>query len=132
MNKQIITKLLFVIWLGLFAASFIMFAITPATDFGFSRGLNRITVFFGWQIAATIAGLVLWLMGRNFSAGSLWRWLCRIPAIATALLLIGVFILFMSASYFVAKPLQITPQDPKPLTTPVVTTPTPIDGQVSR
>ncbi|MBI1180083.1 MAG: hypothetical protein GC201_05955 [Alphaproteobacteria bacterium] len=45
------------IWLALFALSFGMFAVTEPTDFGFTRGMNRLGVLFGWQAAALIAAV---------------------------------------------------------------------------
>ncbi len=123
MNRQTIAKLLFVVWGGLFIASFVMFAITPAKDFGLTAGYNRVEVFFRWQIAAGVVGIIVWLMGKNFSAGTFWRWMCRIPIIAAALLLIGLIALIAGLSFSKPEPIQNLQQNPQPVTEPIKTAP---------
>jgi len=118
MSSQVLTKILFLIWLGIFAGSFIMYALTPSNDFGFTAGLNRVMVFLGWQLAAGFVGIIVWLMGRFFVPGSLWRWLCRAPAIFAVLLFLMIVFLIMGAKLGKSKPQQQIPPD-RPVTEPV-------------
>jgi len=123
LTKPTIAKLLFVVWGGLFIASFVMFTITPAKDFGLTAGYNRFEVFFRWQIAAGVVGIIVWLMGKNFNAGTFWRWMCRIPIIAAALLLIGLMALIAFLSFSKPEPAQNLQQNPQPVSEPVKTEP---------
>ncbi|VAW21398.1 hypothetical protein MNBD_ALPHA11-1174 [hydrothermal vent metagenome] len=123
MTKPTIAKFLFFVWGGLFIASFIMFTITPSKDFGLTAGYNRIEVFFRWQIAAGFVGIIVWLMGKNFNAGTFWRWMCRIPIIAAALLLLGLIALIASLSFFKPKQMQNLQPNPQPVTEPAISEP---------
>jgi len=58
------------IWLALVAASFIALALTPATDFGFTRGLNRLMVFLSWQAGAFVAAVASFVVGWNLADGT--------------------------------------------------------------
>jgi hypothetical protein len=54
--------------------------VTPPADFGFTRGMNRITLFFQYQIGAGVVAAVLWWMGSHAPKRRN-RWLMRIPAL---------------------------------------------------
>ncbi len=87
--------ILLVVWMGVYVASFIIPWTYNATGDGFTRGLNRIAAFFGWQIAAGVIGLVIWGMGRHQGGSTVMRWLMRIPvllAAALAVLSVGVIL----------------------------------------
>lgn len=80
------------IWAALYAASFLVPYFTPSTDFGFTRGINRVELFFKYQLAAGAVSVVLWWMGNALTVR--WqRWLSRMPA----LLAIGLFLLVVGA-----------------------------------
>ena len=49
----------------------------PAGD-GFTRGLNRVAGFFGWQLGAAIIGFLICMFGRQLPNGGR-RWLSRMP-----------------------------------------------------
>ena len=99
-----LTRVLFFVWLSLFAASFILTAITPPKDFGLTAGFNRIEVFFKWQIFAGIAGILLWKAGQAFDKGTLWRWLSRAPILFALLLFFMVLFLIIGANLGKPKP----------------------------
>ncbi len=121
------SKILFVLWLGLFVGSFVMFMVTPSKDFGFTAGLNRIMVFFGWQIAAGVVGFILWITSRNSETGGLGSWLNRLPAIAAALLFFAVLFLIVGTRLGKSPPQgDVHAQDP-PKTTEPVTAPPPTE-----
>lgn len=76
------------IWAALYAASFLVPYHTAPTDFGLTRGLNRVELFFQYQIAAGVVAVVAWWAGRKLTVR--WqRWLSRMPV----LLAIGLFLL---------------------------------------
>ncbi|UXX84177.1 hypothetical protein [Roseovarius pelagicus] len=87
--------ILFALWAGLYAASFIVAHHTAPTGDSFLRGMNRLMVFFQFQIAAGIVAIVLWGMGRVFNKGTWRRWLSRIPvllAVGLVLLIVGLIV----------------------------------------
>lgn len=72
--------------------------IEPAGE-GWARGLNRVTQFYSWQIAAGFLALVIWLTGRAFERGSMGRWLCRLPIALAALLFLATAGVIAWANY---------------------------------
>lgn len=76
------------LWLAAWAGSFIAFQMTGPTGDGFTRGLNRLMAFLGWQLAAGFLGGLLWIIGQDMPQTALGRWLLRAPALL-ALLLFG-------------------------------------------
>ena len=88
MSRRLILWGLLAIWLILFSLSIIMPRITPSTDFGFTAGLNRITLFFGYQIGAAFCGLILLITARDEPHPTL-RWLARGPAIVALCLVVA-------------------------------------------
>lgn len=80
------------IWAALYAASFLVPYFTAPTDFGFTHGMNRVELFFKYQLAAAAVSVVVWWMGNALSLR--WqRWLARMPA----LLAIGLLLLVVGA-----------------------------------
>ncbi len=86
MTRKAVFYVLLAVWLLLFLGAFVSYAVTAPDDMGFTRGLNRVTAFLGWQLAAGLAGLVLWTQAGVFARGSAGRWLGRAPAILAGLL----------------------------------------------
>ena len=84
-RRRVIFWGLFAVWLACFAASFVIPAMTPPTGDGFTRGLNRLTEFFKYQVLATLAGLILLLVVRGQPWRSLYGLLGRVPAIIAGL-----------------------------------------------
>lgn len=91
--------LLVILWLGTYAWSFLTLYFTAPTGDGFTRGLNRITAFYGWQIAAGVVAIGVWIIGQAFDKGTLWRWITRIPAILALLLFVATVGLILMANY---------------------------------
>jgi hypothetical protein len=87
---------------GMFWALLVLWTITmavslwwlcaDATGDGFTRGLNRVMGFLGWQLAGALLALPLWKGVREL--GGWRRWLGRVPAI-WALGLIGAVVLYI-------------------------------------
>ncbi|MFB9148896.1 hypothetical protein [Roseovarius ramblicola] len=81
-------------WAALYAASFLVPYFTAPTDFGFTRGMNRVELFFKYQLAAAAVSVVVWWMG-NALIPRWQRWLSRMPAllaIGLLLLVVGVIV----------------------------------------
>jgi len=74
------------IWAALYAASILVPYHTPPSGDGFARGLNRVTLFFQYQMAAGALAMAIWWMGRGLARR--WQqWAARMPAILALLLL---------------------------------------------
>lgn len=83
------------IWAALHAASFLLAAQTVPDGDGFTRGMNRLSVFARYQVGSGSVAVVIWLMGQRLRQG--WqRWLARVPgllALGLILLVIGTMTL---------------------------------------
>ena len=80
------------IWAALYAASVLVPYFTAPTDFGFTRGMNRLTAFVQYQLGAGVVGVFIWAMGQRLRHR--WqRWLARVPG----LLAIGLVVLVLVA-----------------------------------
>ena len=55
---------LFLAWAVLFAGAYVAAWLTEPTDFGFTRGLNRLTVWFWWQAFALVPAIAAWFSVR--------------------------------------------------------------------
>ena len=87
--------ILLALWAGLYAASFLLAHHTAPTGDSFLRGINRLMVFFQYQIAAGVAAMAVWWRGRSLARGSWQRWLSRVPvgmALALVLLVVGLIL----------------------------------------
>jgi phosphatidylserine synthase len=54
------------------------FAVLAPTDFGFTRGMNRLEALLSWWAAAAMLALPVWLAGRR-SVSRAQRWAARLP-----------------------------------------------------
>ena len=99
MNKRNVILMLIVIWIALCAWSLLSYQITAPTDFGFTRGLNRVSNFFEIQIVAVLVALLTLVLSFRFPARSGFRWLARVPAMLT-LIAIAAFAIFVAAVFW--------------------------------
>ncbi len=90
---------LFGLWAVAYLGSIVVVQVTEPTGDGFTRGLNRITAFLGWQIFAAVLAVIVWIAGNSLPKGSQLRLVSRIPAILAAVLMMVVagVILFVGA-----------------------------------
>jgi NhaP-type Na+/H+ or K+/H+ antiporter len=116
MKRRNWVLLLLGIWAALYVASFLVPYFTPPTDFGFTRGMNRMTLFFRYQIGAGAVAAVLWWMGRHAPKRRN-RWLMRVPALLALGLVL--FIVGLIAFARLDRPLR----DSAPPAAPSVTAP---------
>ena len=79
---------------GLAMALSVLALLEPPTGDGFTRGMNRITGFLGWQFAAGIAAIVLWVGLRAVPKGDPRRWLGRVPG-WWSMVLFGLVVLWI-------------------------------------
>lgn len=99
MNIRKLALILLALWLVIYCWSFASLFLTKATGDGFTRGLNRVSAFFGWQMLAGSLGLVIWWMGRHFERKTLARWACRLPVALAGLLFLACVGLIVAANY---------------------------------
>lgn len=85
-------------WIVIFVLSFVLAKSTTPTGDGFTRGLNRVSVFFSWQAVALVVAFVAWLAGlRQFADSARWRWISRLPVLGQLALItfgVGMFVFF--------------------------------------
>jgi len=117
-RDRIIIAALLAVWLVCAGLSVSAVMAEPTGD-GFVRGLNRVTGFLGWQLAAALVALPLWLTSRRLPKDTALRWIARIPGWWAALLL-ALLVTFIAAgviSSYVGSPPD--DQAPGPVTAPV-------------
>lgn len=109
-------------WALAYGGSLAIFGLVEPSGSGFTRGLNRVTGFFGWQIGAAFLAMIVWYLGRHFDKGTMWRWLCRVPLLLAAglvLLVVGLILvanLNRPSSQSVTAPTSVTQVEPKATT----------------
>ncbi|KAJ54905.1 hypothetical protein ACMU_14165 [Actibacterium mucosum KCTC 23349] len=85
-----LVSLLLLAWAAVMAWAFWSFHTTPPTGDGFTRGMNRITGFLGWQLVAGALGLVAFVTGRGLPKGTPLRLLSTLPLALIALGLLAL------------------------------------------
>lgn len=94
MKRSKIVMYLFLVWIFLIVFSVVIARQTVPTGDGVTRGLNRVAVFMGWQLAAALVALVDFIVGfKQFREQAGYRWLSRIPVIIHGTLVIVLIVL---------------------------------------
>ncbi|SDJ88130.1 hypothetical protein [Aliiruegeria lutimaris] len=101
-------SVILVFWAIAFFGSFVVFAITPSTDMGFTTGVNRVLAFLGWQAAAGTFALVGWVVRASLRPGSTLRKMLLLPVGLLGVLVAGVAALVFWASSQAPVELQAT------------------------
>jgi len=98
-NRTNLIKVLFAIWSALQILAMAYPALTAPTGDGFTRGLNRITAFFGFQGVAGILAITLAIQSfqHRTKLSRIWRIFAAVPITVAALLLLAVLGLILSA-----------------------------------
>lgn len=94
-SRMFLLMVMFALWLGASAYSVVFLIDTDPAGDGFTRGLNRITGFLGWQGVAGMLAFAVWGVGLGFPKGSGIRRTSAVPlgiALALILLIIGIVI----------------------------------------
>lgn len=116
MRKHHLTLILVVIWIGLCVWSILAYQITTPSDFGFTRGLNRVSNFLEIQVVAVMVALLAFVLSFRFPPRSVLRWVARGPAMLT-LVTIAVFAIFIAFVIW-NDPASSVPPPPRPVTEP--------------
>lgn len=77
------------LWLATMGLSGLSLWADPVGD-GFTRGLNRVTGFLGWQLVGAVLALPLWLGTRRMATGGVVRWAGRVPGLWAVALCVGL------------------------------------------
>ena len=113
-----ILGILLLAWAVAFVGSFIVFWLAPAKWPGLQAGIDRITIFFGWQAVATV--LAFACLTVRWSTSHTWmRRLAAVPAIAVSVLMSALAVLFFWASVQRTAPDAAPPSKPATVTVPV-------------
>lgn len=119
LSRPVILVLL-ALWAGAMLLSGLALTAEPTGD-GFTRGLNRITGFLGWQVAGAVLAMALWFGVRALPKGAALRWLGRAPgwwAIGiVALVVLWIAVGLIGAELGKMRAQQIDRQSPGPVTT---------------
>lgn len=98
MHRAVAINTLAVTWAASFAASFVHAAMTAPTGDGFTRGLNRVGIWLGWQVVALVVAIVVagFAFGLRAALPRRLRWTAYAPLVVSGALL-GALVLFYSA-----------------------------------
>ena len=104
------------LWAVAFLGAFVAFALTPARDFGFTAGMNRVTVFLGGQVVASALAIPAAIAARRLPKGAGLRWLALVPIWMVGALAALVAALIVWAA--LQRPPAGTAPPPGPVTAP--------------
>lgn len=110
MTRRALIWVLLADWALAYATSIGAFLSLESTGGGFTRGLNRLMAFFGWQIVAGAFASAVWLAARNQDHTPFRRWLVRLPALMAGLLVILVMVVITLARLSHPDPAPPPPQ----------------------
>lgn len=91
-GKSLGLMVLLALWVAAWGYSLVPLFAEPTSD-GFTRGMNRMAGFLGWQGVAGMIALALWGIGRGLPNGSGARRISGVPlgmALALLLVLVGM------------------------------------------
>lgn len=119
MTAQRLIWLLLIVWFAVYAWSVLGYFLTPATGDGFTRGMNRVSGFVTWQLAAAGVAAAIWVAGRRFAVGSRARRISRGPALFAFLPIVGLVLVvaYVQIASWLADPVA-TPTPQMPVTQP--------------
>ena len=87
---KLLLTLLFAAWVGAFGYSFFAYVTTAPDDMGFTRGLNRVKSFLGWQGMAGVLALAVFAVSLQWPESAGVRKVARVPLILTGVLVAGI------------------------------------------
>ncbi len=90
-TRTLLLMVLLAVWVAIYGYSLFFLMTTPVSGDGFTRGLNRVTGFLGWQGVAGMVAFACWGIGWSFPKGSGIRRMSGVPlGLVLALLFVGV------------------------------------------
>lgn len=78
-SQRLLLTALFAAWVFAVGYAFFSFATTNPSGDGFTRGMNRVTAYLGWQGAAGMISFALFAVGRGWPKGSAVRRMSVFP-----------------------------------------------------
>ncbi|MBT8459785.1 MAG: hypothetical protein HKP37_12650 [Boseongicola sp.] len=84
-RQRLLLIALFAAWVIAFGYAFFTFAETAPSGDGFTRGMNRITSYLGWQGIAGMIAIALVSIGRGWPKGSAVRRMSGVPLLLAIL-----------------------------------------------
>ena len=105
------------LWAFAYMGSIVALQTTEPTGEGFTRGLNRLTAFLGWQIFAGVIAAGVWWAGNALPKGSQARLFSRVPAALAVVLILVITGVIIFAGY--GGPAAQNPTQDFPATKPV-------------
>lgn len=91
-------KFLLLLWFAIMVGSFLAFQWTVETGDGFTRGLNRVMAFVGWQFAGLIIALICLFLRARVEWGRPLRWIALVPALVAGTQVLGFVAMYLAAS----------------------------------
>jgi len=116
MTRRHLTLVLVVAWLALCVWSVLSYQMTAPSDFGFTRGLNRVSNFLEIQIVAVLVAVVAFALSFRLPGRSALRWVARAPALLT-LAVAAAFAVFVAFVIW-NDPASTPPENLPPVTAP--------------
>ena len=90
---------LLALWLIAFVYAFVAFATSDPTGDGFTRGLNRVGRFLGWQGIAGLIALAAFGVSRAWPKGAAIRKIAQIPFMIALLQVTGLVAVLLWARF---------------------------------
>ncbi len=88
-TRRLALMALLALWVAAWGLSVMQLLAEPTGD-GFTRGMNRMSGFLGWQGVAGMIALSLWGVGRGFAKPSGIRRVSAVPLGLTLVLLLAL------------------------------------------
>lgn len=77
--RRFMLTALFAIWALAYAYSFAAYGLTEPSGDGFTRGMNRVSLFLGWQGIAGVLAVAIFGVSRNWPDATSVRRLGSVP-----------------------------------------------------
>lgn len=100
---------LLALWAGAFGGAFVAFAVTPPSDFGFTAGLNRVSLFLTWQAGAGALAILCAVVRPQLPPGAAPRRLLLVPPAILLSLILALAALVLWANLSRSVPAPSTP-----------------------
>lgn len=97
-DRHTALKIVLLVWVAIMGISFLGYALTETSGDGFTRGLNRIMVFLGWQIAGLVIAVICLFLRARVERGRPLRWVALVPALVAGAQVLAIVSLFVAAS----------------------------------
>jgi hypothetical protein len=97
-DRHLALQILLLIWLAIMGLSVLGFALIEPVGDGFTRGMNRVMTFLGWQVAGLVIALLCLFQRARVARGRPLRWIALVPALVAGVQVLAIVALFLAAS----------------------------------